>query len=66
MPLSITDIENILDIYTIEEILEQNDLTVADALEFLSEQEFLELPDPRPVTLEPSWDTHNPELLDER
>ena len=38
------DIENYLETYTLEEILEENELTVADALLFMVEQSFVELP----------------------
>ena len=41
--------EKILDTYSLEEILEQNELTEADVLLFLIEEEFVELPEPKPV-----------------
>jgi hypothetical protein len=43
------DYENILEVYTLEQILEENDLTEADALEFMHVEHFLELPKVRPV-----------------
>jgi hypothetical protein len=50
--LNIREIENILDTYSLEEILELNDLTEVDVLYFLVDEEFLILPEPRPVDLE--------------
>ncbi len=44
-----TEIENILQTYSLEEILELNDLTEADALYFLEKQEFVTLPTPKPL-----------------
>lgn len=41
--------EALLDVYTLAEILEMNDLTEADALEFLLAQGFIELPEIRPL-----------------
>jgi hypothetical protein len=46
------EIEGVLDCYTLEEILEYNDLSLQDALLFLVEQEFLELPKYRPLEFE--------------
>lgn len=43
--------EHILDTYTLEEILELNELTLVDALLFLVKEEFIELPEPLPVDL---------------
>lgn len=45
----LSNIESLLDTYSLEEILELNDLTEADALLYLVKQGFLELPDPRPL-----------------
>lgn len=42
-------IENYLEIYSLEEILEQNEVTEAEALQFLVDQEFVKLPDIRPL-----------------
>jgi len=42
----------ILDVYSLEEILEQNDLTTEDALEFMVEEEFVKLPDITPLEFE--------------
>ena len=41
----ISDIEHVLEVFTFEEVLAQNDLTLEDALYFLVDEEFLELPD---------------------
>lgn len=43
--------ENILQSYSLEEILELNDLTEDEVLYFLVEQEFIKLPNPLPVDL---------------
>lgn len=42
-------LEALLQTYTLLDILEHNDLTEADALHFLIEQEFITLPAVRPV-----------------
>ena len=47
------EVENILDTYSFEEILELNDLTEVDVLGFLIEEEFIELPKPKPTDV--SW-----------
>lgn len=40
----------ILEAYSLEQILELNDLTTEDALEFMSEEGFLKkLPNPKPL-----------------
>ncbi len=44
--------EALLDVYSLAEILEMNDLTEADALEYLLEQGFLDLPEIRPLEFE--------------
>lgn len=49
MATSYKQIEKILQTYELEEIFELNDLTDEDVLLFLVEQEFLELPEPKPV-----------------
>lgn len=46
---SLEDIKNILDIYTLEEVIELNDASVEDVLFFLVEERMLELPDPEPL-----------------
>lgn len=38
-----------LDTYSLEEILELNDLTAEDCLEFLVEEGFVELPEVKPL-----------------
>lgn len=47
--MRIREAENILEIYTLEEILDQNGLTDADVLVFLVNEEFVELPEPQPL-----------------
>jgi hypothetical protein len=47
--MNIETIENILAAYSFEDILEMNDLELADVLLFLHDEDFLELPDPEPV-----------------
>lgn len=43
------DVENILETYSLEEILEHNDLTEADMINFCVEQGYLELPELIPL-----------------
>lgn len=43
------DVEKCLDCYSLEEVLELNDVTAVDALYFLVKEEFLELPEPEPL-----------------
>jgi hypothetical protein len=50
--VTISDIERILQTYTLEEILELNDLTEDDVLEYLVETKFVTLPDPEPCDVE--------------
>ena len=47
--VELIEIENVLQTYTFEEILEMNDLTEADALLLLVEQDLIILPDPEPL-----------------
>lgn len=47
--LNLRNINNLLDTYSFEEILELNELTEADALLFLVEEELVVLPDIKPV-----------------
>jgi hypothetical protein len=47
--VNIEEIENILDVYDIEEIFELNGIETVDVLYFLVEQEFIELPKIRPL-----------------
>jgi hypothetical protein len=49
---SIKELNNLLDVYTLTEIFEMNDLTEADVLRYLEEQEFIILPDPEPLDFE--------------
>jgi len=53
LPLSISyhEVENLLETYDLEEILELNELTEADVLFFLLEKNFVFLPEPLPVDL---------------
>jgi hypothetical protein len=46
---TIREIENILETYALEEIFELNDLSPADVLYFLVEEDFITLPEPRPI-----------------
>jgi hypothetical protein len=41
--------EHILDIYSLEDILEYNDITTEEALEYLVNQEFIKLPEIQPL-----------------
>ena len=47
--ITIKGIEDALQAYTLEEILELNELTEEDVLYFLVEQDFITLPSPRPL-----------------
>lgn len=47
--MTIEEIEAVLEVYTLEEIIEDNQLEVSDVLFFLLEQEFLILPNPVPL-----------------
>ncbi len=44
-----TEYTDLLETYTIEDILELNDLTAEDCLEFLVEEGFVELPEVKPL-----------------
>ena len=44
-----TDYSAILDVYTLEDIFELNDLASEDALRFMVEEEFLSLPNIKPL-----------------
>jgi len=50
--VKLSEAENILETYTFEEILDHNDLTEADVLCFLIEEELAELPEPLPLTFD--------------
>lgn len=50
--VSLREIEGVLDTYSLEQICELNDCTEADALYFLIQHKFIELPEPRPIDLE--------------
>jgi hypothetical protein len=47
--LTYTEIENILQTYTLDDILELNDCTLEDVLYYLVDQQYLILPEPEPV-----------------
>lgn len=47
--MKLFEAESILEIYTLEEILDFNDLTEADALIFMVKEEFVDLPEPQPL-----------------
>lgn len=42
----------ILDVYSLEQLLEFNDLTLEEALQFMLDAEFLKLPDIKPLEFE--------------
>lgn len=44
------DYQLILDTYTLEEILEWNDVTNDEALGFMVDKGFIKLPNPRPIS----------------
>lgn len=46
-----TDIERVLQTYTLEEIFELNDLTEEEVLSFLVTVEFVILPEPKPADI---------------
>lgn len=48
----LTDYTAILDVYSIEDILELNDVTTEDCLEFLVEEGFVNLPKIKPLEFE--------------
>jgi hypothetical protein len=48
----VTYYATILETYSLEEILELNDLTTEDALEFMVEEKYLTLPDVQPLDFE--------------
>lgn len=44
-----TELTDVLETYSLEELLELNDLTTEDCLEFLVEEGFISLPDIKPL-----------------
>lgn len=50
--MDVASIERLLETYTLEEVLEENELSEADALLYLVEQEFVHLPKILPVDYE--------------
>lgn len=53
--MRLQEVESILQTYSLEEILELNELTESDILHFLVEQGFIHLPDPRPLYLDETY-----------
>lgn len=51
------DVENTLEAYTLEEVLELNDLTDYDVLLYLVEWGVVKLPNPRPIDLHDEEET---------
>lgn len=49
---AITDYAAILDVYSIEELLELNDLTTEELLIFLITEKFIDLPEIQPLDLD--------------
>ena len=47
--MNLEKIENYLETYSFEEVIEANDLSEAEVLLFLVEEEFLFLPEPEPL-----------------
>lgn len=50
--MKLHEAEGILETYTLEEILEYNDLSLPECLQFLVDEEFLELPEIKPLDFE--------------
>lgn len=50
--IDVTYIDKYLATYTLEEILELNELTESEALLYLVEQNFIQLPNPKPCDLD--------------
>jgi hypothetical protein len=50
--VKVIEAEHLLETYTLEDIMNYNDLTEADALVFLVEQEFISLPSIQPLDFE--------------
>lgn len=50
--VTLNQIEKVLKTYSLEEIIELNNLTEDDVLYFLIEQNFVSLPSPMPVDLD--------------
>lgn len=48
----LSEIERVLQTYTLEEILELNDVTEEEVLTFLVATKFVTLPDPQPVDID--------------
>ena len=44
-----SEIEKFLEVYSLEDILEFNDLTEVEVLDYLIQQKFVSLPSPRPL-----------------
>lgn len=52
MSTTLKRVENALSVYTLEEIIEINELTEEEVLEFLLDQKFIRLPSVMPIDLE--------------
>jgi hypothetical protein len=50
--ITLAKAEKLLETYSLEEIIEINERTGAEVLEFLVNETFLNLPDPEPVDLD--------------
>jgi len=50
--LPLIDYSAILEVYSLSELLELNDRTEEEALEFMLRNEFIELPEVRPIDLD--------------
>jgi len=48
----LTDYAAVLDVYTLEELLEHNDITTEECLEYLVETRFVKLPEVEPLEFE--------------
>jgi hypothetical protein len=49
---TLLQIDKYLDTYSLQEIFEFNDLTESEVIEFLVNEEFITLPNPRPCDLD--------------
>lgn len=49
---TLIQIDKYLETYTLDEILELNELTESEVLEFLVDEEFIQLPSPAPCDLD--------------
>jgi hypothetical protein len=49
--LDFSEVEKLLQTYTLEEILEINEITEEEALYFLLKEKFLKVPNPEPIDI---------------